>query len=183
MKKTLTIIGALLLVGAIAYPVLAWGPGWGGMHRGGMGWGHGPGSCWENGGGYGYGNLNQEQAAKLDQLRQKFYSDTEPIRNDLWNKSRELSSVVNAENPDKAKTEALQNEINDLRGKLSQERLSFQLEARKIVPNTGVAEGYGSGYGRGGRGMMGYGHGPGMMGSGRGYGNHRGGFGGAPCWD
>lgn len=171
MKKTLTIIGALLLVGAIAYPVLAWGPGWGGMHRGGMGWGHGPGSCWGNGGGHWYGNLNQEQAAKLDQLRQKFYSDTEPIRNDLRNKSRELSSVVNAENPDKAKAETLQSEINALRDKLSQERLSFQLEAKKIVPNTGVAEGYGSGYG------------PGMMGSGRGYGNHMGGFGGAPCWN
>lgn len=179
MKKTFTIIGALLLVAAIAYPVLAWGPGWGSMHRG-MGWDHGQGNRWNNGGGYGYGNLNQDQATKLDLLRQKFFDDTTGLRNDLWNKSRELGSVVNAENPDKAKAEALQNEINGLRAQLSQKRLDFQLETRKIVPNGERGESYGPGYGPG---MMGYGHGPGMMGYGRGYGNHRGEFGGAPCWN
>jgi len=54
--------------------------------------------------------------------------------------------------------------------------LDFQLETRKIAPNTERGEGYGPGYGRG---MMGYGYGPGMMG----YGQHMGGYGGAPCWN
>jgi len=166
MKKTLMIIGALLLVAAIAYPVLAWGPGWGGMHRG-MGWGYGPGSSWNNGGGYSYGDLNQEQATKLDQLRQNFYNDTTQIRNKLWNKSRDLNTELNAANPDRTRITALQNEMNDLRAQLSQKRVDFELEARKIVPNTAVVERYGPGYG------------PGMMG----YGNHRGGFGGGPCWN
>jgi zinc resistance-associated protein len=182
MKKTLTIMGALLLVAAVAYPVLAWGPGWGGMHQG-MGWGHGPGYCWNGGTGNGSGTLNQEQGTKLDQLQQNFYNDTAPIRNELWNKSRELNTALNAANPDRARITALQSEINDLRAKMSQKRLDFELEARKIAPNTGVAGGYGPGYGRGGWGMMGYGHGPGIMGNGRGYGNHRGGFGGGPCWN
>ncbi len=183
MKKTMTTIGALFLVAAIAYPVLAWGPGWGGMHRG-MGRGHGPGYCWNNGGSYGNGNLSQEQATKLDQLRQKFYNDTTPLRNELWNKSRELNTELNVPNPDRARMTSLQNEINDLRAKMSQKRLDFELEAKKIAPNTGVAKGYG----RGGHGMKGYGHGPGMMGNCRGhgmmgYGNHRGGYAGAPCWN
>ncbi|MBW2094051.1 MAG: periplasmic heavy metal sensor [Deltaproteobacteria bacterium] len=169
MKKTLTIIGALLLVAAVAYPVLAWGPGWGGMHRG-MGWGHGPGYCWNGGSGSGYGALNQEQATKLDQLRQNFYNDTTTLRNELWNKSRELNIALNAVNPDRTRITALQDEINDLRTQLSKKRLDFELEARKIAPNTGVAKGYGPGYGRGGHGMMGSG-------------NHRGGFGGVPCWN
>ncbi|MFZ0450039.1 MAG: periplasmic heavy metal sensor [Desulfatiglandaceae bacterium] len=184
MKKTVTIIGAVLLVAAIAYPVFAWGPGWGGMHRS-MGWGNGP--MYGGNSGYGYGTLDKEQATKLDQLRQNFFKDTNDLRKDLWNKSRELGSVMNAENPDTGKAEALQNEINDLRAKLSQKRLSLQLETRKIVPNTERGEGYGPGYGHGmmgygpgyGQGMSGYGHGPGMMG----YGQHRGGFGGGACWN
>jgi zinc resistance-associated protein len=186
MKKTMMIAGALFLVAAIAYPVFAWGPGWGGMYRG-MGWGNGP--MYGGNSGYGYGTLDKEQATKLDQLRQKFFNDTTTLRNDLWNKSRELDSIVNTENPDTAKAEALQNEISDLRSKLSQKRLDFQLEARKIVPNADRSEGYGPGYGRGmrgygpgyGPGMMGYGpgYGPGMMG----YGQHMGGFGGGGCWN
>jgi zinc resistance-associated protein len=170
MKKTLTILGALLLVAAIAYPVLAWGPGWGwgGMHRG-MGWGYGPGYYGNNGGGYGYGNLSQEQATKLDQLRQDFYTDTAPIRNELWNKSSELNTELNSATPDRDRITILQNQINDLRAKLSQKLLDFSLKARKIAPNTGLAQGYGPGYGRG---MMGYG----------GYGNHMYGYGGG-CWN
>ena len=173
MKKTISILGALLLVAAIAYPVLAWGPGggWGGMHRG-MGWGYGPGNCWNNGGGYGYNNLTQEQAAKLDQLRQDFFNDTTPIRNELWNKYSQMNTELTAATPDRARITTLQNEINDLRAKLSQKRLDFNLETRKIAPNTGLAQGYGPGYGWG------------MMGYGRGYGNHMygsGGYGG--CWN
>ncbi len=193
MKKTIAIVGALFLVAAVAIPAMAWwGPGWGGMHRG-MGWGHGPWSCWNNEGGYGYGGVNKEQATKLDQLRQDFFKDTTDLRNDLWNKSRELGSVLNTENPDRDKAGALQSEISELRTKLAQKRLSFRLEARKIAPNTERSQGYGPGYGRGmmgygpgyGRGMMGYGpgYGPGMMGQGRGYGSHMGGFGGGHCWN
>jgi zinc resistance-associated protein len=168
MKRTMMIIGALFLVGAIAYPVLAWGPGWGGMYRG-MGWGNGP--MYGGNSGYGYGTLDKEQASKLDQLRQKFFNDTTGLRNDLWNKSRELDSVLNTENPDRGKAEALQNEINGLRAQLSQKGSDFQLETRKIVPNAESGEGYGPG-------MMGYGYGLGMMG----YGQHMGGFGGG-CWN
>lgn len=165
-------MGALLLVAAIAYPVLAWGPGWGGMHRG-MGWGYGPGYYGNNGGGYGYSNLSQEQAAKLDQLRQDFYTDTAPIRNQLWNKSSELNDALNAATPDRDHITALQNEINGLRAQLSQKRLDFSLKARKIAPDTGLAQGYGQRSGPGyGWGMMGYG----------GYGNHMYGY-GSGCWN
>ncbi|MBW1804610.1 MAG: hypothetical protein JRJ85_28265 [Deltaproteobacteria bacterium] len=52
MKKTLAAIGIVLLMVAVAIPVLGYGPGWGrGYHMGGD-WGGGPGDCWRNGGEY-----------------------------------------------------------------------------------------------------------------------------------
>jgi zinc resistance-associated protein len=177
MKKTMITLGALMLVAAVAYPVLAWGPGKGGRYQG-MGWGHGPGSCWNNNAGSGYGALNQEQAKQLNQLRQNFHNDTAPIRNELRNKQWEFTTEFNANEPDRAKLATLQGEINDLRAKLSLKRLGFRLDARKIAPN---AMGIGKGHwqqngGRGERGMVGSGYGPG-------YGYHRGGFSGGPCWN
>ncbi|MEJ2024448.1 MAG: hypothetical protein P8Y00_05460, partial [Deltaproteobacteria bacterium] len=65
MKKTIITLEALMLVAAVAYPVLAWGPGKAGRNQG-MGWGHGPGSCWNSNGGSRYGALNQEQANQLN---------------------------------------------------------------------------------------------------------------------
>ncbi|MCJ7594482.1 MAG: hypothetical protein MUO52_06910, partial [Desulfobacterales bacterium] len=64
MKKTFSIIGAVILVAAIAVPVMAHGPGWG---RGGhmMGnWGGGPGSSQPSG--PGYGNLTEDQRTELE---------------------------------------------------------------------------------------------------------------------
>lgn len=163
MKKFGMIAGALILVAAIAYPVFAWGPGWGGMH-GGMGYGgYGPGYY---SGGSGNAPISQQQAAQLDQLRQQYYNDTTALRNDIWNKSRELGDQLNAANPDRTRIQALQKELNDLRGKMAQKQLDFQLEAKKIAPNRETAQGYG------------YGYGPGM-----GYGYHMGRFGGGYCWN
>ena len=144
MKKLITITGILVLTAIIAYPVFAWGPRWGGMH-GGMGyWGHGPGYCWR--GPAAYGNLTPEQQTKLDKLQQDFYNETAKLRSELWAKQRELNALLSSPNPDDQRIRQLQAQINDLRDQLSQKRLDFELEARKIVPNTAVPYG-GPGYG------------------------------------
>ncbi len=158
MKKIITTIGIVLLMGALAYPVLAWGPGWGGM-QGGMGTWGGPGYCWRAG--TAYGSLTPDQQAQLDQLRQKFYNETADLRSQLWAKRGELNSLLTAQNPDQNRVRELQNEINDLRAQLSQKRLDFQLEAKKIAPNAGPGAGWG----------------------GPGYGRHKGYHGGRPCWN
>jgi zinc resistance-associated protein len=170
MKRLLAALGILALVGVIAIPVLAHGPGYGrGGHMmgyGGGGAGYGP----QYGGGS--GNLTEEQATQLDKLHQKFYDDTAQLRTDIWAKSGEINTLLNTSNPDTGKLKALQKELIDLKGKMAQKRLDFDLETRKSNPD---ARGYGMGYGphmRGGGPGMGYGPGMGM-----GYGRHMGGYG------
>jgi len=147
MKKLATIIGILLLAGVIAYPVFAHGPGWGrGYHM--WGYGGGPGACWR---GYnGSGGLTQDQREKLDALDRQFLTETDALRNEIWNKKAELNTLINSENPDKAKITSLQKEINTLRNQMAEKRLSYRLETRKVAPDAY----YGGNAGRypGGRG-------------------------------
>ncbi|MBW1704460.1 MAG: periplasmic heavy metal sensor [Deltaproteobacteria bacterium] len=168
MKRLAIVLGSLMLVAAIAYPVFAWGPGWGRGHHMMGPWGGGPGYPGQYGSGY--GNLTREQQSKLDALDKKFYDETNNLRNEMWAKSTELNALLNTPNPDEAKAKALQKEITELRNKLAEKGLAYRLEARKIAPDAGPGRGYGSGPGRGhGPGMMGYGPGPGGHGPGPGY--------------
>ena len=89
MKKLLALVGIVVLVGAIAIPVLAHGPGSGrGHHMGGWSRGAGPEHCGEYGSGY--GNLTEEQRTQLDTLHKKFYDETAQLRIDMMAKSGEL---------------------------------------------------------------------------------------------
>ena len=173
MKRLISVIGIMFLVGGVALPAMAHSPGSG---RG----GHMMGS-WQGGAqdcpGYGgtTGSLTKEQQTELERLHQKFFDETSTAKNELWNKRGELNILLNTSNPDTEKAKALQKEISDLKSKLAQKRLDFKLERKKIAPD----QRYGRGYG--GRGM---GYGSHMMGgSGRnmmgGYGGHMsGGYGG-----
>jgi zinc resistance-associated protein len=152
MKKLATTLGILFLIGVLAAPVFAYRGGWGG-------WLRGPGVCWQGSGPY--GNLTESQNAELDKLERKFFSDTAKLRDEIWAKSAELDTLLNAAEPDVKKVRALQKEITDLRAEMDRKRIDFELRARKVTPNSGYARGYSRGYGRH---MMGYGggyrHGP-----------------------
>jgi len=172
MKRFITILGILLLVGAIAAPVMARGPGWGMGRQGGDPSGVCP--------GYGGGNddrgsekLTDEQRTQLETLSQKFYDETAKIRTDLIAKGAELNILMNSSNADLEKAKALQKEISDLRAKLEQERLNHEFEVRKINPDARYGRGPGRGFGSQMRGQ-GYG--------GMGYGRHMGGYGPGYCW-
>jgi len=143
MKKLITITGILVLTAIIAYPVFAWGPRWGGMHGQPGYWGHGPGYCW--GGQTSYGNLTPEQQTRLEELQQDFYNETAKLRSELWAKRGELNALLNSPNADEQRIRQLQAQLNDLRAQLSQKRLDFQLEARKIAPNATIPY-WGPGY-------------------------------------
>lgn len=182
MKRLVTVMGIMVLAGAIAVPVLAYGPGWGrGPSMMGY-WGGGPGYGYCTGYGPGAASLTEDQGKALDNLHRKFYDETAPLRNEIWGKKRELADVLNAPNPDAEKARALQKEINDLKASLAEKRLNFELEERKIVPEARSGRGYGRGYGW----HMG-GYGPGMgWGPRMGYGPRMGGYGYGPgagtCW-
>ena len=180
MKKWSITLGIVALAVLVAVPVMAYGPrGWGHHPRGYEG---GPGYCWDRGAGD--ENLTDEQRDQLENLHKKFYDETSPLRDKLWTKHAELNEVMNASNPDADRALAIQREINDLRAKMAEARIKFDLEARKINPDDRYGKRLGKGYGRH---MGGYGYGPGMKGYGpgmRGLGRGMGGWDGpGPCWN
>jgi Spy/CpxP family protein refolding chaperone len=128
MKKTLTIIGAVLLVAAIAAPVLAHSPGWGK----GRGIGIGPGGrdipCCET-----IPTLTTEQSAKLKELREQHEKEALPLRNELIAKKAELRNLWLQSDPDEAAIKAKQQEINELRNRLQDKRTEYRLEVSKIL--------------------------------------------------
>lgn len=173
MRKVLTTLGILVLVGFLTAPVFAHRYG-GGKDYGGPG----AGPCWFEG-----EDLTDNQKAELDKLHQQFVDDTAKMREEIWNKSAELNTALNAADPDAKKVRTLQREISALKAKMSDKRVDFELQARKIAPNARSGRGYSKGYGRGhGHGYgMGRHHGPhGQYGDSGSYGGHgRGGYG--PC--
>ena len=169
MKKLTTILGITLLSGLLAVPVIAWSHGWGwsGGHMMGN-WGRGPGNYDQDDRGYA-SSLTPEQQDRLTDLDRKFYDESRDLRDKLWSKSAELNAALSETNPDAAKVTTIQKEVSDLRAKLDEQMVAYEIEARKIAPDNRSGGGYG--YGRhmtGGYGGRGYGMGPGMMGYGPG---------------
>ncbi|MEW6670260.1 MAG: periplasmic heavy metal sensor [Thermodesulfobacteriota bacterium] len=169
MKKLTTILGITLLSGLLIVPVISWarGWGWGGGHMMGY-WGRGPGDYDRDDRGYA-STLTREQQDRLTDLDRKFYDETRELRDKLWSKSAELNAALAEASPDTAKVTGLQKEVSDLRAKLDEKMVTYEIEARKIAPDNRFSGGYG--YGRhmmGGYGRGGYGMGPGMMGYGPG---------------
>jgi len=115
----------------------------------------------------GYDRLTEEQRSKSDELYRKFSDKTAKLRDEIWAKSAALDTLLNSANPDATKAKAIQKEISDLRARIAQERINFELEGRKIAPELRSDRGYQ------GRHMRGHGHG-------MGYGQHMGGYG---PWD
>ena len=128
---------------------------WGG--RGG-----GPGYCWQDGGRV--EGLSQEQRTALDALDRKYWEETVSLRESMRSKSWELNSILDAENPNMEKARSLQREVSELKATLAQKRLEYDLEARKVAPDSSV-RGYGKGYGK----RRGGGYGSKMRGPGPGY--------------
>jgi zinc resistance-associated protein len=164
MKKTMIMITAILAVGFMTASAFAWGHG--GGRRGGCG-------------GQGYGamaNLTQEQQTELNTLRQQFVDETYETRSAMMAKHQEVRMLMETSNPDKARLEALSNEILELKKSMADKRIDFALKAKKIAPELNLMAfgrhngGYGSGYGKGRHG-------------GHGFGNHMGGNSSCPWYD
>ena len=162
MRKLLITLGILFMVGILAAPVFAhrWGMGGYGAYGG-----SGSGPCWLGG-----GNLTDSQQVEMDKLQESFVNDTAKLRQDIWNKSSELDTLLDAETPDANKVKTLQKEISNLQAKMADKRVELELQARKIAPNARVGRGYGMGYG------MGHHYGP------YGYRGPQYGQGYGPCW-
>jgi zinc resistance-associated protein len=163
--KGIMVAAVLAIFGLSTLAFAGWGTGYDGhMGMGRGGWGHMGGQ-----GDYGqsYGNLTSDQQNQINQLRDEFFRETENLRQTLDTKGLELRNELAKENLDETKVSKLQADISSARSELDQKSLSFEVKARKAVPDYNRASG---GYGH----MMGRGNGGGygnMMGSGYGAGN------------
>ena len=173
MKRALTIIGIVVLVAAMAIPVVAQGPGAG---KGRMMQGYGPGDPGNNPRWGWDDKLTDEQRTQLDKLHQKFFDETAALRSQRAAKHSELNILMNTSNPDFEKAKALQKELSDLRAKMDQEKIKLFAEERKINPDVRFARGWSRGGMKGG--------GPYASGRSMGYGRGMGrGTGVGPCWN
>lgn len=165
MKKLTLLIGALLLSGLFIMLPGSWAfDGGRGGHMMGR-WGYD---------GYERGNrgfdstLTREEQEQLNTLDCRYYEETRELRNQLWSKTAELDTALMQTTPDTDTVIRLQKEVSDLRSRLEEKEITYELEARKIAPNKRFGAGYG--YGRHMRGRFGA----------RGYGM---GYGPGSCWN
>ena len=167
MKK---IIIAVLAIALLTTAGVAMAQGWG------RGPGYGPGGnapCDGPGCRQGHGprgswgadlNLTAEQTQKMQAMRESFFKETLPLRNEMQIKKLELSTLWAQTNPDQEKILAKQKEINALRAQMQEKGTKNRLEMRKILTPEQQAKvtAFGPGFGRG-HGMKGrFGHGRGM---------------------
>jgi Spy/CpxP family protein refolding chaperone len=172
MKKMFV---AILVVTLLTTSGLALAQGWGRGPGAGPGYGpgpHGPGSKDVWGAGL---NLTPEQNQKMQAMREAFFKETLPVRNEMQVKQLELRTLWAQTNPDEAQIIAKQKGVNALKAQLQEKGTKFRLEMRKILTPEQQAQmsAYGPGFGRGQDMRGGYGHGPGSgmgMGMGMGYG-------------
>jgi Spy/CpxP family protein refolding chaperone len=119
-------------------------------------------------------NLTPEQNQKMQAMRESFFKETIPLRNDLMAKQLELRTLWSQTTPDQEKILAKQREINTLRGQMQEKMTKHRLEMRQILTPEQQAKLQNF---RGGLGMMEPGYG--MRGGGHGFGM---GPGGCPRW-
>jgi Spy/CpxP family protein refolding chaperone len=144
MKKTvITMVVAGLVVFAASY-VLAGGPGFGP--------GQGRGGC---GGFWGVQNLTPEQQTKLQELRQKHYTQVNPLRERMFALRQELRTLWADPNADAQAIKAKESEMNSLRDQMRDQAVQLKLDARNILTPEQISSlgaacgGPGRGFGRG----------------------------------
>ncbi len=156
LTTTLTIASVVLLIGA-GLAFAHGGGGYGGYGRMGRSYG---GHMMDNPGygphmrGYGsWGNLSDEDAAKLEEARSRFYKATQELRGKIEEKSVVLRNEMIKDNPDASKVMKLQKELSALEAEFDQKAVQHRLEMNKLAPEGFQGEGAQRNFGRGpGRG-------------------------------
>jgi zinc resistance-associated protein len=154
--KGILVLTVVAIFGITTLAFAGWGRGYGHM-MGPDGWGYGMHNGYMHGQGRYYGNLSEDEIATLEQQRAEYFKATENIRQNLYEKELALRSELAKENPDTSKASKLQKDISTLQSNLDQERLKYEIKARKSAPgyNRGTG-GYGHMMGYGPRGGGGY---------------------------
>ncbi len=156
-RNLVVITAILILTGAgIAWAHDGWGGrgghmrGYGGhmMDYGGHMRGYG-GHMMGPGYGPGYGDLSKEDYNKLQASREKFFDQTRELRSELNEKHNDIQREMTKENPDRSKITSLQKDIYRLRAEFDAKALDYELEVRKMMPESARQPSYAGRYRRG----------------------------------
>jgi Spy/CpxP family protein refolding chaperone len=148
MKRSKTAIGIAAIVATLAIAAVAFAHGKHGRHMGGYGEGfmmgqrydgddrmdndpcHVP--CMRR---YGrWQGLSDEEAAKVEEKRDKFFDETRELRRSIDSKRSAMRSEMGKDNPDQEKVLKLQKELSALDAEFDQKALAHRLEMRKLFP-------------------------------------------------
>ena len=131
---TITIIA--LGINAFAHGGMGWGGGWG--HHG-SGWHHQDGDDSRH-----MDQMSQEEYAQFEQKREAFFKETQGIKNNIFEKGRQLENELAKTIPDAAKASRLQKEISELQSHFDLKRTEHMVEMKKMNPNAGQGYMYGN---------------------------------------
>lgn len=97
---------------------------------------------------HGYANLSDEERAKVDAAREKFFDETRSLRRDIDDQTYALRKEMNSDKPDSGKVAQLQKQLSSLQAEFDQKAVQHRLEMRKLLPEKfrGGGWGYGCGY-------------------------------------
>ena len=148
MKRTILLATFLIIFGSVTVS-MAFDRGRG--YRGGAGWGMSPSKLSSL-------DLTAGQTEKLRDLRESFMKDTDPIRNQVFNKKAELRLLWIQAKPDVQKIKETQRAIRELGGQLQEKATDFRLAFRSILTpeqlsrllSQGLCRGEGRRLGKGG---------------------------------
>jgi Spy/CpxP family protein refolding chaperone len=120
------------------------GPGYGGHMMGcGPGTGYGPHMRgYDN-----WGNFSEEDAAKIDSAREKFFNSTRDLRRQIDEKQYAIQEELSKDTPDTGKVLELQKTLSALQSDFDQKALAHRMEVGKLVPQGATSNYYRGGYG------------------------------------
>lgn len=156
MKKLYVVIGLLALV-ALATTGFAVGPGTDPGQAGGVQGGPGAGFHRGHGSWASDLNLTPEQQDKLSTLRKTHWEEVKPLRDQMFQKRKEMRDLYTNPAVDDATILAKQRELNVLQQQMQDRMVQFKLDQRKVFTPEQLSKlkemrsGWGAcgGYGRG----------------------------------
>jgi Spy/CpxP family protein refolding chaperone len=92
-------------------------------------------------------NLTDEQRAKIDAAREKFFDETRSLRRDIDDQAYALRKEMTSDNPDSGKVAQLQKQLSKLEAEFDQKKVQHQLEMRKLWPEKFKDHAWGRGWG------------------------------------
>ncbi|MDX9964826.1 periplasmic heavy metal sensor [Desulfobacter postgatei] len=125
MKKTITAVTAIFIVGFFAVSAYAWGCG------------NGPGA-----GMRGYGQRLNDQSAVNQEDVDAFFKETQALRASLSADRAELSALMAGTNPDPKRARALSENISKTQSELRAKAQPYNISCPMGGPGYGPGEGY-----------------------------------------